>query len=639
MIEPVFFDVETYADQAYRVAKLSELQYILDPRFELLSVAAAADGRLRVWRGDSNEWLKQFQEWDSEGRRFVAHHARFDLRVLSLRCGFRPLVVGDTCSVARYFWFAKHGLDALGHELFDVGKQGRPLLGRRLRDISSSEWDTLARYNAGDVVLCRRLWLKFAHLLPPGELDLIQQTLAIQMRPRHIDEDAAHELVARCETEVAELEAKRPRIPLLASRPHELKSYLRTTFGVEVHTLDKKKIGDVERFGPEAAQFIRGVWRFKELEKARNDVQNLNARMGLGDGTVLIDLNYCGAHSHRWTSGSGDAASSSFNYQNLSKSAGIRELNVPRPGNVFIIGDLAQIEARITAWLADEQVQLTVYRSGRDPYLEFATPLFGRPLSKADKLERGVGKAAVLGLGFGMGAKLFAEGLKLNAPRGLELLQRKFEVSDPVEAARRVVQEYRTSYPRIHANTTAMYETFKYAVNGPPCGAIPVRRWIRFRREGGDVVVDLPTGGFLTYRSVALVERTGQFGIELAPTYLNRRVSFSMPIENAVQSIARDIFGSALLTLERAGFEIAFHVHDEVVVEVEAGQAAERLAQFEQIFGADDPRCPGLPIACDAFLTDKYTKDEKYMRQFTKDIVARTCKVRDVRPRSCEVTS
>jgi hypothetical protein len=458
--------------------------------------------------------------------------------------------------------------------------------------------------------------------LPPGELDLIQQTLAIQMRPQHIDEDAAGELAERCLAELAEVEAEHPAVKHLATRPKELRTYLRDTYNADLHTVDKKKIGDVDRFGLEAAQFIRSVWRFKELRKVTNDVQTLKIRMGLGDGTVLIDLNHCGAHSHRWTSGGGDTARSSFNYQNLSKSAGIRELNVPRRGNVFIIGDLAQIEARITAWLADEESQLVAFRKGRDLYLEFAEPMFGRPLSRADRLERSVGKAAVLGLGFGMGAKLFAERLKVNAPQGLALLQQRFQADDPVEAARCVVEQYRAKYPRIHRNAKAMFDTLTYVVKERPDGHIPVSRYIRIKQQEDDVIVELPTGGFLTYREIGLARQSRDFGTQWLPTYLNRKITFSMPVENAVQAIARDIFGRALLGLERAGFEIAFHVHDEVVVEVEANQARERLELFGRILAAEDERCPGLPIACDAFLSDKYTEDEEYMRRFTEGVMA-----------------
>lgn len=126
---------------------------------------------------------------------------------------------------------------------------------------------------------------------------------------------------------------------------------------------------------------------------------------------------------------------------------------------------------------------------------------------------------------------------------------------------------------------------------------------------------------FLTYREVGLARHTSDFGTQWLPTYLKRKITFSMPVENAVQAIARDIFARALLDLERAGFDIAFHVHDEVVVEVDADQARERLTVFRQILGAGDERCPGLPIACDAFLSDKYTKDEDYMREFTESII------------------
>jgi hypothetical protein len=621
MLEPVCFDVETFTDGAYSLRKLSEVPYILDPRFELLSVAAAVDGKVRVWRGDNPEWLTLFRGWDAEGRRFVAHNARFDLRVLVLRFKFTPRLLGDTLGVARYFWFGRHGLDALGHELLNVGKQGAPLLGRRLAQITPAEWSALSRYNAADVVLCRRIWQLLTPQLPPGELQLIQQTLALQLRPQYIDEAGATELAARCVRERVPLESAYPVLLELCNRPAALKTHLQKTHGVSIPSIDKKKIGSPDQFGPGAADLLRGLWQYKELRKAEHDVKTLKTRMGLGDGTILVDLNYCGAHSHRWTSGGGEGSTSSFNYQNLSRGSGLRELNIPRPGRVFIVGDLAQIEARITAWLADEQSQLQIFREGRDPYLEFAQPLFGRPLTKADKVERAVGKEAVLGLGFGMGAKLFAERLRTGAPKALALLLKSFRVEDPVEAARRVVDTYRETYPKIKRNAALMFNTFAYVVEDTTAGRHACGCWVAIRRDGQSVVIELPTGGFLTYRQVGLTERVTDWGMELAPTYLGRRITFSMPIENAVQATARDIFGRALLELERAGFEIAFHVHDEVIVEVGVEEAVQRLEQFRQILGAPDPRCPDLPISCSAFLSDKYTKDEAYMAAFTQRVL------------------
>ena len=59
---------------------------------------------------------------------------------------------------------------------------------------------------------------------------------------------------------------------------------------------------------------------------------------------------------------------------------------------------------------------------------------------------------------------------------------------------------------------------------------------------------------------------------------------------------------------------------DEVVVEVQTESARHRFGQFKSILGANDPRCPGLPIECECFLSDKYTKDENYMAQFIESV-------------------
>ncbi|MFQ5502836.1 MAG: DNA polymerase [Phycisphaerae bacterium] len=617
MNDPVFFDVETYIDKAYCLGKMAEIQYIRDPRFELLSVGAEVEGQVKIWRGDDTAWLDQFKRWNAEGRRFIAHNARFDLRVLWLAHGFKPLLSGDTLSMARYLWFGKHSLDHLAQKLFGVGKQGTLLSGIRLKAMTPTQWRDLARYNAVDVILCRRLWREFIPLLPPSELELINQTLFLQLRPQRIDLEAASALADRCGEKMNLIASKYPCLSELANCPVKLREYIQESYGAELDSVDKKKVGEIIRFGPDTAEFLEGLWAFKSDRKTKKDVETLATRMGIGNNRVLVDLNYCGAHSHRWSSGGGGGASS-FNYQNLSRSGGIRELNIPQPGKLFIIGDLAQIEARITAWLADETGQLKIFRENGDIYCDFASPLFGRPVTKTDKVERKIGKEAVLGLGFGMGAKLFAERLRTQTPESLKLLCDQFSEKDPVEAARRVVDEYRGTYSRIHDNAKRMFRTLLHVVERPDDGNWPVGNWIRIMRDGDHVVVRLPSGGFLTYRDVGVMAHTTDYGTQTLPTYLGRKITFSMPIENAVQSLARDIFARALLELERAGFEIAFHIHDEVVVEIEAPRADEKLELFKQIFGAEDPKCPGLPIACEAYLSDKYTKNEDYMMAFTK---------------------
>jgi DNA polymerase len=59
--------------------------------------------------------------------------------------------------------------------------------------------------------------------------------------------------------------------------------------------------------------------------------------------------------------------------------------------------------------------------------------------------------------------------------------------------------------------------------------------------------------------------------------------------------------------LEKAGYKIVMHVHDEVVLEVPSGwSSAEQVAE---IMGRDIEWASGLPLRADAFETDYYRKD------------------------------
>jgi hypothetical protein len=86
----------------------------------------------------------------------------------------------------------------------------------------------------------------------------------------------------------------------------------------------------------------------------------------------------------------------------------------------FLVGDYAQIEARVLAWLAGQADLIQTFASGGDPYSEMASEIFGRPITKKstdDSLPEGVtprfiGKTVVLGC-FSAETKVYTDaGLK-----------------------------------------------------------------------------------------------------------------------------------------------------------------------------------------------------------------------------------
>ena len=79
----------------------------------------------------------------------------------------------------------------------------------------------------------------------------------------------------------------------------------------------------------------------------------------------------------------------------------LRGCLVPGPGKLFAVYDLAQIEARVVAWLAGQRDVLDVFERGEDVYTWTAR--------RQGSTDRQLGKVMVLGLGYGLGPERFRE--------------------------------------------------------------------------------------------------------------------------------------------------------------------------------------------------------------------------------------
>ena len=140
---------------------------------------------------------------------------------------------------------------------------------------------------------------------------------------------------------------------------------------------------------------------------------------------------------------------------------------------------------------------------------------------------------------------------------------------------------------------------------------------ISFSMKKGAMLITLPSGRQLCYPRARIV--TNKFGKDsvayegidqgkkgkktwgLIHTYGGKIV------ENITQAVARDVLADAMLRLEKAGFEILFHVHDEAVPEQPDENI--RLEEVNQIMGTPIPWAKGLPLKAESYITKFYKKD------------------------------
>lgn len=82
-----------------------------------------------------------------------------------------------------------------------------------------------------------------------------------------------------------------------------------------------------------------------------------------------------------------------------------------------------------------------------------------------------------------------------------------------------------------------------------------------------------------------------------------------MLVHNCTQGIARDILAESLLRLDAAGYKIRFHVHDEVIVEVEGSRAEEALKDVTRIMCTTPDWAAELPLSAEGFISEFYKKE------------------------------
>ncbi len=79
-------------------------------------------------------------------------------------------------------------------------------------------------------------------------------------------------------------------------------------------------------------------------------------------------------------------------------------------------------------------------------------------------------------------------------------------------------------------------------------------------------------------------------------------------MENITQAVARDCLAEAMLALEKEGFSIVMHIHDEVICEERIG-GGHTLARMIEIMERPLSWTEGLTLRVEGFTSPYYKKD------------------------------
>lgn len=279
----------------------------------------------------------------------------------------------------------------------------------------------------------------------------------------------------------------------------------------------------------------------------------------------------------------------------------IRTAFIPREGNRFMVADFSAIEARVIAWYAREQWRLDVFATHGKIYEASAAQMFHVPIESIKKGSdlRQKGKIAELALGYGgsVGAIMSMDKSK----------------SIPEEELPGLVKSWRNANPNITKFWWDCDKAAKRAINERT--TVCMQYGLKFIYNPGVLFIQLPSGRKLAYIKPKIEPHETFEGYKITYEGMEQtskqwtRISTYGPklVENIVQATARDCLGEAMFNVEEAGYEVVFHVHDELIMDVPKDFG--KLEEVNEIFGKPISWAPGLPLKADGYECDYYMKD------------------------------
>lgn len=407
----------------------------------------------------------------------------------------------------------------------------------------------------------------------------------------------------------------------------ELKNYLTKKLGRDVRSITKQTIPDLKKAAKDNPEALEALEIRQEIAKTSVSKYTKMADVICSDDRARGLLQFYGAGTGRWAGrlvqvqnlpqnkisdldlarqlvADGDMEMLEMCYPSVPVilSQLIRTAFIPSTGCRFIVSDFSAIEARVIAWIAGEAWRMDVFKTHGKIYEASAAQMFKVPIETVTKGSplRQKGKVAELALGYqgAAGALVQMGAIKM----GLTEDELPELVSQWRDANTKIVKFWRD------VQAAAME-----SIEGRTI--IEMQKGIKFIYEPDCLFIQLPSGRRLAYPKPAIEphhEFRGRNKITFEGQDLNRnpiRVDTygGKLVENIVQATARDCLRDAMLRMDKAGYKIAFHVHDEIILDTPVGEGS--LDEVNEIMGKPLTWAPDLPLRGDGYECYYYQKD------------------------------
>lgn len=497
---------------------------------------------------------------------------------------------------------------------------------RNLPEHDMARWNLYKEYNGQDVIAERAIRKKLSRF------NMTDTEQALWVHDQHINDRGVRidRVFAKQAVEIDKVikdrlfqEAKKITGLENPKSTSQLKEWIENKAGIEVESLNKKNIQAVR--DDAAMAIVDKVLDIRAgLSKTSTEKYNAMLRTVGTDGRIRGLTQFYGAsRTGRWAGRlvqmqnlpqnkmpdrdldiarqlvrSGDIGTLEMCFDDVSGTLSqlIRTAFIPKLGCRFIVADFSAIEARVLAWLANESWRMEVFNTHGKIYESSAEQMFHLPPGSVKKGNpmRQKGKIAELALGYGG---------SVGALKSMGALDMGIEESE----LKPLVNSWRAANPAI---TKLWWDTDAAArrtIQTQEPTILP--HGMGFYKKGPLLKLVLPNGRELSYAKPAIIDGNITYEGTLQTSGAWGRIESYGPklVENMVQATARDCLAMAIDRLEKAGFPVVFHVHDEVICEVPIGVSSAK--ELGAIMSETIDWAKELPLRADAYECEYYRKD------------------------------